>query len=163
VELTTSQKGAIAEAKITARAVELGIGVLRPVVEGVRYDLVFDHDGRRLVRVQCKWARVDGDVVGIRIGTCRHTPNGYVRTTYSANEVDAVVAYCAALDEVYYLPIEKVAGMTHVHLRLRPARNNQQLGVTMAADHVFGAVAQLGERRTGSAEATGSSPVSSTL
>jgi hypothetical protein len=72
------------------------------------------------------------------------------------------VAYCAALDEVYYLSIEKVAGMTHVHLRLRPARNNQQLGVTMAADHVFGAVAQLGERRTGSAEATGSSPVSST-
>jgi hypothetical protein len=31
-------KGAVAETAITARAVELGIVVLKPVVEGRRYD-----------------------------------------------------------------------------------------------------------------------------
>jgi hypothetical protein len=44
-------KGAIAECAIAAAAVELGIFVLRPVVEGRRYDLLFDVD-HRLYRVQ---------------------------------------------------------------------------------------------------------------
>jgi hypothetical protein len=52
VELTSTQKGAIAEAAITARAVTLGVVILRPLVEGRRYDLVFD-TGPELLRVQC--------------------------------------------------------------------------------------------------------------
>jgi hypothetical protein len=35
-------KGALAELKITTRAIELGIPVLKPVIEGLRYDLIFD-------------------------------------------------------------------------------------------------------------------------
>ena len=35
-------KGAIAEAAITAEAVELGFVVSRPVIEGRRYDLIVD-------------------------------------------------------------------------------------------------------------------------
>ena len=38
----TSRKGAIAEAAITLAATEMGIVVFRPVIEGRRYDLVFD-------------------------------------------------------------------------------------------------------------------------
>ena len=49
----TTLKGAIAEAAIMAAAVELGVVVLRPMIEGRRYDLVFDID-HRLFRVQCK-------------------------------------------------------------------------------------------------------------
>jgi hypothetical protein len=48
------------------------------------------------------------------------------------------------------------------HLRLAPARNNQQIGVTMADDYRLGAVAQLGERLAGSQKVRGSSPLSST-
>ena len=47
--LSTNQKGAIAEAKITSAALDLGIVVLRPLIEGRRYDLVFDV-GDRLLR-----------------------------------------------------------------------------------------------------------------
>jgi hypothetical protein len=49
-----------------------------------------------------------------------------------------------------------------LHLRLAPARNGQRAGVTMAAQYRLGAVAQLGERVTGSHEVVGSSPISST-
>jgi len=59
--LTTDQKGAIAESKVATAAIELGIGVSRPV-SPLRYDLVFDLD-TRLVRVQCKWASTNGNVV----------------------------------------------------------------------------------------------------
>src|SRR3954471_23995257 len=78
-------KGAIAEAAITAAAVELGIYVLRPLVEGRRYDLVFDVQGR-LLRVQCKWAPRRGNVLAVNLQTHRCTPHGYVRSTYSAAE-----------------------------------------------------------------------------
>jgi len=44
-ELTTNQKGAIAEMRIAAAAVELDIEVYRPVGEGGRCDLVFDLGG----------------------------------------------------------------------------------------------------------------------
>jgi hypothetical protein len=54
--LTTDQKGAIAEAAIVHAALELGVTVSKPLVDG-RYDLIFDLYAR-LVRVQCKWARV---------------------------------------------------------------------------------------------------------
>ena len=120
--LTPTEKGSIAEARITAAA-----------------------------------------VVQVRTSTCRHTPlNGYLRTTYTADEIDAVAVYCADLDECYYLPIAVVADKTNLHLRLSPARNNQKIGVTMADDYRLGAVAQLGERRAGSAKVRGSSPLSST-
>ena len=51
-ELTTNQKGAIAEEAIAAEAVKLGITVCRPNLDA-RYDLIFDL-GSRLLRVQCK-------------------------------------------------------------------------------------------------------------
>ena len=155
--LTTNQKGAIAEAQITAAAVELGLGVWRPMVEGCRYDLILDA-GDRLLRTQCKWANRENDVVVVRGRTCRHTPRGYVWTTYSAEEVDGIAAWCPDTAECYFVPIAEIDGRAAMHLRLAPARNNQELLVHWAADYRLGAIAQLGERLAGSQEVVGSSP-----
>ena len=154
-------KGSIAEAAITLAAVELGIYMLRPLVEGRRYDLVFDVD-HRLYRVQCKWAVRRGAVIQATLSSCRHTPHGYVRTTYDRSEIDAVALYCAELKRCYWLPIELVEGKSAVSLRLEPAANNQQAAIKYAAAHELGAIAQLGERCHGMAEVVGSSPTSST-
>lgn len=71
--------------------------------------------------------------------------------------------YCEAIDRCYLLPIELVAGKRGVHLRLEPALNGQSAALNWAAEYeLSGAVAQLEERRRGTPEATGSSPVSST-
>ncbi len=40
--LTSNDKGNIAEVAITLEAMKLGIEVLKPVAEHVRYDLAFD-------------------------------------------------------------------------------------------------------------------------
>jgi PD-(D/E)XK endonuclease len=145
-----SQQGAIAEAAVALEALKLGIPVLRPVAEGGRYDLVFELHGR-LMRVQCKWANRVGDVVNVRIRTNRRCNGGYLTTTYTADEIDALAAYCPDLERCYLLPISLVAGRTGIHLRLKPARNNQELGVNYAERYELGAIAQLGERRAGSA------------
>lgn len=161
MNLTPTEKGAVAESAIAAHALHRGIHVLRPLVDGRRYDLVFDVD-HRLLRVQCKWGSLKGDFITARLGTCRHTPrNGYVRTVYSANEIDLFAIYVKDLDEVFVVPVEDVEGQHGLHLRLRPARNNQSVGVKWAEQYRLGAVAQLGERSAGSRKVRGSSPLSS--
>jgi PD-(D/E)XK nuclease superfamily protein len=159
--LTTNQKGAIAETAILHEATKQGIVVYRPAVEGARADMIFEC-GARLLRIQCKWARLVGEVVEVRARTCRRGPGGtYVRGTYSADEVDAIAAYCMANDTAYLLPFAMFAQQTALYLRLSEARNNQQRLVHWAEHYRLGAIAQLGERDTGSVEVVGSSPTSS--
>jgi PD-(D/E)XK endonuclease len=160
--LTPTDKGAIAEAVIAAEAVKAGVRVWRPMSEGGRADLVFEIRGRFL-RIQCKWARRAGDVVVVSTKTSRLTPAGYVRTRYSPDEVDAIAAYCADTEVCYFIPIAEVGSRHAMYLRLAPARNNQEFAISYAANYEFsGALAQLGERRAGSAKVAGSSPACST-
>lgn len=97
--------------------------------------------------------------------TCRHSPvGGYLRAKYGPDEIDCFVAHSRDLDRNYLIPIEVAGDRSGMHLRLAPARNRQRAGVHFAADYTLaGAVAQLEERRRGTAEAGGSSPPSSTL
>jgi hypothetical protein len=158
--LTPTDKGNIAEAKLAAAAIELGIGVCVPLGDGCRYDLVLDV-GPRLLRVQCKYAPRKGDVIVVSFRTSRFTPSGYVRTLYDASEVDAIGAYCPDLERCYLLPMAEFDGRGYAHLRLARSRNNQERGVRMAAAYELGAIAQLGERVSGTHEVAGSSPASS--
>lgn len=165
--LTTDQKGAVAEAFIAAAALELGVGVARPLSDE-RYDLIFD-DGSSLARVQCKWARRHGDVVVVRCLRNRRNADGLLRGYYTANDIDAFAAYCPDLRRCYYLPLSIFGERRAIQLRLGPTLNNQASRINWASDFDFaatlrprGAVAQLGERKSGRLEATGSSPVGST-
>ena len=71
--------------------------------------------------------------------------------------------YCDALDRCYLLPAKMVCGRTAIALRVAPPRNRRQACINLAETFEFnGAVAQLEERRAGSAKVRGSSPLSST-
>jgi hypothetical protein len=132
--LTPSQKGAAAEAAITAAVIQLGLTVLRPLCEGRRYDLIFDLEPT-LLRVQCKLARRTGGVLAIGLQTSRCTPHGYVRTSYSPTEVDAIGAYSPELGKCYLLPIAMASARRGLYLRVEPTGNNQAEGITWARDH----------------------------
>jgi hypothetical protein len=162
VSLSTNQKGAIAETAITAEATRLGIDVYRPVAEGGRFDLIFAFEDASLARVQCKWAKLDKGAVSIRCYSCRRARDGMRYRTYTADEIDALAAYCPDNDRSYYLPVSLVAGRRVIHLRTTPAANNQSLAINWAAQYELGAIAQLGERSAGSRKVGGSNPPSST-
>jgi PD-(D/E)XK nuclease superfamily protein len=134
--LTTDQKGAIAEAEIAAAAIKLGVGVYRPLHEGGRYDLILEV-GPSLLRVQCKWAPRQGDVVVVRCRSCRRTREGLRHRAYTAAEVDVIAAYCPELDSGFFVPAECFDGHVHFALRLVPSRNNQQIGINWAEDFDF--------------------------
>jgi hypothetical protein len=169
VELTTNQKGMIAETAIIHECAKLGVGVSRPL-DDHRYDLILDVGGR-LLRVQCKWAPMRGDVIVVRCYSNRRAPEGQRRRRYESDEIDAIAAYCAANARCYLLPRRLSCDVTQVHLRLGPTQNNQASGVNWATDVEFaatlsqlqGPIAQLGERCHGMAEVVGSSPTGSTL
>jgi hypothetical protein len=155
--LTTDQKGAFAESMIAAVAIGEGVGVSRPLTDE-RYDLIFDV-GERLWRIQCQWAVKLNDVVVIRCRRVRRGPEGLIRRTYLPGEIDAVAAYCAAIDACFFLPAAVSIGRDAIQLRLAPTKNNQAIGIRWARDFdlratlrdMQGPIAQLGERRAGSA------------
>jgi prevent-host-death family protein len=159
-----NHKGAVAEAMIAAHAIKLGIDVLKPATEHGRYDIAFDL-GNRFVRVQCKWGSLANEVIRANLGSSTASPRGgYVRRSYSPGEIDCFAIYCGELDSCYLLPADGFAGRFLVHLRVGPPRNSQRAALNWASSYELtaGAVAQLGERRDGIAEARGSSPLSST-
>jgi hypothetical protein len=137
--LTTNQKGAIAETAIVHAAARLGIGVSRPVHEGLRYDLVFDL-GCRLLRIQCKTARLRGDVLSIPVHSARRTADGFVKRPYSWEEIDAIAAYAPELGRSYLLLIRDFNHRSYVQLRLKEARNNQRTSIHWASDYEFEAL-----------------------
>jgi PD-(D/E)XK endonuclease len=162
--LDSNSKGAVAEQAIVLEAFKLGVPVLRPLAEHGRCDLALDLGGR-LWRVQCKWGNLSSerDVIKVHLTTSRCTPNGYVYTTYSPEEIDLFGVFCGELDRCFLLPGALGVGRRAIWLRLTPARNNQSSCINLADDFAFeGAIAQLGERRSGRPKVTGSSPVSST-
>jgi PD-(D/E)XK nuclease superfamily protein len=134
--LTSNQKGAVAETAVAHAAVKIGIDVYRPVAEGGRCDLIFDF-GQRLIRVQCKWAERRGEVIPVRCYSSRRARDGFLKRSYTAEEVDAIVAYCAELDRCFFLAVDLFACRTYVQLRLSPSRNNQKRGVNWADDYAF--------------------------
>lgn len=161
MEHNPNHKGNVAELSFAAEAARLGLAVYAPMTEHGRADLVLGIGGR-LLRVQCKWANRKGDVVSINLATSRRSGDGHVRTTYTADEIDAIGAYCDELQSCFLIPIETAAGKSAMHLRLAPPRNGQRAALNWAEQYRLGAVAQLAERRRGTAEARGSNPLSST-
>ena len=90
-----------------------------------------------------------------------------------SSEIDALAAYCAELDTCYFVPVTLASNRRQIHLRLSPCKNNQRLAINWAKMYEFrsidweqlsslGAIAQLGERLSGTQEVAGSSPASST-
>ena len=136
MELTTDQKGAIAESAVIHAAAKLGIGVYKPISDGERYELILDLRPP-LLRVQCKWARLSAEVVIVRCYSCRRSASGMVVRPYTADEADAIAAYCPDTDRCYLLSPDVFDGRRAVQLRIVPSRNNQRLGVNWADDFAF--------------------------
>jgi prevent-host-death family protein len=140
-----NHKGNVAEMVIATEAMKLGVDVIKPMGEHTRYDLIFDLHPR-LLRIQCKWAPLRDDVVVVNLVSTRYTANGRpIRTPYTSSEVDAVAAYCEAMDACYLIPAQKFDGMKGLSLRVAPPRNGQRAQLNWAeAYELSGAVAQLG-------------------
>ena len=58
------------------------------------------------------------------------------RLRHYRGQCDYFAVYCEQLNKVYLIPVDQV-GTTRAHLRLVPAKNNQEKNVRWAKDYAF--------------------------
>jgi hypothetical protein len=137
--LNTTAKGDVAEQAVVLALMASGKTVLRPVSNGLRYDLVVDNLDGSFTRVQCKTGalKCGGSVLRFRAYNAdARRPNG---VPYFG-QVDAFGVYCPQDGRVYFVPIGELRGITsEVSLRLAPTRSGQEKGVRFAAAYLLGA------------------------
>ena len=137
IRSNTNRKGEIAVQRVILRALELGLNVCRPCIEGTRYDLAIERTTGRLERVQVKYCdHQPGRDGTYQLSLKRHC-GGRARRVYGygRTEIDAVVGYLASHDCLVWLPAALWDGRTRIALRTRPARNGQRRGTHMATDY----------------------------
>lgn len=124
--------GARAEAAVASALIRVGMPVFLPAFGmNSRVDLVY-LDDRAAVRVQCKSARVLGEVLYFR--TCsntKNTPRGYL------GEIDVFGVFSPAQNLVYLVPASGLPSRC-CSLRLAPTRNGQRKRLWWAHDYVLG-------------------------
>ena len=131
-----------------------------------RYDLVFGISGRlspRAVQVGARWT---GEVLSASTSSAAGTqPKATSRNKYTADEVDAVAAYCHELGRTISLPFDRVEhGKSGIHLRLDAAQEWPESGDTLRSRiRTPWGYSSVGRASAWHAEVAGSSPASSTL
>jgi len=125
--LTPSELGALSELAVATALTKAGRLVFLPFFNAHgRVDLIYEIAEGSFRRVQCKSARIVGEVM--HFYTCSHT--GGIERGYRG-EVDEFGVYCAQTDSVYLVPVEDMPARLAA-LRLGPTRNNQARGVRWA-------------------------------
>lgn len=124
--MTPSERGARAEAEIAAALTRSGFDVFVPLFAAhSRIDLVAVK-GPAVRRVQCKTARVRGEVIVFRTSSnTNNDPRDY------RGDVDMFGVYSPDLDDVFLVPVDVVPARM-AQLRLRPARNGQEKRIRWA-------------------------------
>ena len=122
---------------IAADLIRRGYRIAIPYGEDSNFDLILCRDDR-LERVQCKYTRSNGIVITVRTRSHSLT-NGRVRATkrYTAAMIEWLAVYDATTERCYYVPATELGeGMTMMHLRLVPTRNNQLRRVRFASSYL---------------------------
>jgi hypothetical protein len=122
---------------IAADLVRRGYKIAIPYGEDWDYDLIVCRD-EELERVQCKHTQSRGEVVVVKCFSHSLT-SGRIRATkrYTAATIDWLAVYDVTTDRCYYVPAAELGnGMSSMHLRVAPTRNNQTSGIRPADDYL---------------------------
>jgi hypothetical protein len=112
--MNTNRIGDISEHYVTARLLELGKNVSRPVGNNCRYDVLVDNADGTFTRGQVKTGRLRNGVIRFS------TKSTHVHTGECFDylgQVDVFYIYCPELDKVYAVPITRI-GTSQKSLRI---------------------------------------------
>ena len=118
----TTLRGDIAEFQIAAALILNGRRVLRPLNNGLRYDLVIDNEDGTFSRVQCKMGLLRKGCVTFRVysNDASHRPVTY------AGQIDAIAVYCPQNQRSYLVPIGEIQNhRVQATLRVAATANGQ--------------------------------------
>jgi PD-(D/E)XK endonuclease len=114
-KLTCKQLGEIAEAEFIAKAIGRKFVVAKPWGDSEPYDFIVNaRKSFNFWRVQVKSAHVVG-----KDGTYSFGAHGGARRSYTAEEIDALVAYARPEKAWYVMPVRVVEGLKSLKLSPR--------------------------------------------
>lgn len=136
----TKHVGDIAELAVSLRALKKGWSVSKPLGDNQRYDLILD-DSNRLIKVQCKSAKLSGNIVSASLSRITKIKDKYKKQKYTESEVDAFALYCPDNDVCYLVNFSdiSISGVSQgdITLRIQKSTANNQYEARMAEDYVF--------------------------
>jgi hypothetical protein len=133
--MDSSQKGQMACVKVQWRAFEKQAVISVPLNPDCRYDMIVDWCGK-LYRAQVKYAgRVGTKVQGVTIVGLTKGDRGERR--YTSDEIDVLLVYIAALDQICWFGPEIFHGKTALQIRYSPTKNGQKKGCILVEDYVW--------------------------
>jgi hypothetical protein len=100
----SKRKGDIAEQRVIARLLELGLEVFTPVGENTKVDLIYINDGERK-SVQVKSSRIKNGCVKFNTAKVHSNSSSNHRETYE-DYVDCFIVYNSDLECFLYFDIE---------------------------------------------------------
>ncbi len=128
----TKDKGDLGVAKVFADLVEKGFGLLFPATEHAPFDLVAYDGAGRFIRVQVKYRAARAGVIQLEFNSTWSDRHGVHKRPMDKASVDVVAVYCPDVDTCFYVDPSHFGGA--VTLRLEPAKNCQQIGVSYAEE-----------------------------
>lgn len=130
----TSKTGDICRMQVMAAVERQGKGILVPLSDHLRYDFVFEEDGK-FFRVQCKNGRLRNGKVVIDCHSVdsRSQPGHCIRRRY-AGEIDFFGVFCPDNGKCYLIPAGDVDGLC-CYLRVELPRNGQKTKIRWAQDY----------------------------
>jgi hypothetical protein len=132
----TQKTGDITEYAAITRLLECGYGVLTPIGQMQRYDLVIEDADGKFWRVQVKTGWVDEEQALIKFNTA----SSYNRTVQYKGwrnyrgQCEYFAVYVEALNKIYFIPVDDV-GTTNATLRLSPSKSKQEKNVRWAQNY----------------------------
>ena len=140
----TARRGLATHLAVAQKLVERGYEVLQPLGDHLRYDLAYyvptsggigpiGRQEARLVRIQCKTARISKDQAYLIFNTSNMTGGRRERRGYR-EDVEFFGVYSPEIGKVYLIPVEAVPE-GQAYLRLKKAKNNQEKGIIWAKDY----------------------------
>lgn len=122
-DLDAIAKGTINELSVTAKLMERGFSVCRPITINHKTDLLVLRQ-RSLIRLQVKASVYDAETNRYRVPLKSRAANRGVRTSYSGADVDFFIVTCPGIEDIYIVPYATAAITEFANLY--PSRTKQQ-------------------------------------
>jgi len=134
--MNTNDKSQIAELAVAADLAKRGYTVSIPM--GVTsYDLIVDRGGEKLEKVQVKYTTEKDGCLDISLERTSYRREQTISNQYTEDDFDWLAAYSAPNGTVCYIPVDEVAGMRALRLRIEPPmRNYSKINLAESYVHI---------------------------
>jgi hypothetical protein len=134
-EKNPARTGLTAHTAILHKLVSLGLEVLQPLSDDLRYDLAYYvEETGELIRIQCKAGRYIAEIGCILFKNYNSTGGRSKKRGY-IGDAEYFGVYCHELNKTYLIPVNLTSYIGEVHLRVMPSKNNQVKKVIWAQDY----------------------------